>query len=100
MKSLTTQLQTVGLSLPQIETSLFVIEDWLEVRYPILAKIYRNEILRKGLSYMEGELKQPEQPDLKEPAPSLTLVPVSEPDNVSPLYKPYAWEKTTVNKIA
>lgn len=49
MKSLMDQLKETGLSLPEIEQSLFVIEDWLDQHYPILSRLYQLEILKEVL---------------------------------------------------
>jgi hypothetical protein len=54
MKALIDQLHEEGFSSTQIKESLFVIEDWLSGHYPILARVYQTELLKKALPELEG----------------------------------------------
>lgn len=54
MKDLIDQLQQHGLASSQIDRAFFIIDEWLEENYPVLASLYHNEIIVKTLLNSES----------------------------------------------
>jgi hypothetical protein len=56
VKNLLTQLREIGLSPAQIDCTLTTIENWLDEKYPVLARMYQAEIMNKIYSEADVHL--------------------------------------------
>ena len=59
MKTLINELHKQGLSSRQIDQVFFTIEEWLEEKYPIMAPLYRKEIVLKEILAREEPAQEP-----------------------------------------
>lgn len=59
MKNLINELHKQGLSSRQIDQVFFTIEEWLEEKYPIMAPLYRKEIVLKEILAREEPAQEP-----------------------------------------
>ncbi len=57
MENLIKRLQEQGLTTTQSEIILLVVEDWLNDYYPMLARLYQTEILRKEFKQSNTQFK-------------------------------------------
>ena len=53
MQSLVESFQQSGLSAEQMKKSLLVIEEWLDEKFPVLAKVYHSEMLNKAMKEID-----------------------------------------------